>query len=482
MICAAWALLSLAPAQDPDSLPLLGTNLAPIEERTTQWPFIDVVRVSTGWVSVDGRALDVDSAGNLLSLADGRQAELRAYTEGHHPLGPYTLTWKGTGEFAAGGGSRLDVTGPGSGILTVSEPRGIVLRMTKADSSDPPRDVRLWMPGFGSDVGPMAHHPVFLQRMGLYRVLRFADWTRAGDPDPVDWSRRATRAHVTFAKKGVPYETALELCADKNAVPWVSVPLGADDGHVAELAKMAFAMTRPSTRVIVEYGDEAWDSRYAQERGLALKLADDPRLAGLRFSAQRSSEVFAIFEREFAGRDRLVRVWSGPLEDPPAWEEALSWNGFAKTVDAVSVRAQFGQEVGKAGALAPTDLDSLFGALFEEIETKRRILVREAVKHVRLHRKLLVSHRAGQALVSHDRQDEALDRLMDEANRDDRMREAYVKFFQMWRDEGGSLVVHNSDCSPLRRDGRWGALEHQSQDSHQAPKHRGLIEYALFSR
>jgi hypothetical protein len=316
--------------------------------------------------------------------------------------------------------------------------------------------------------------------MGLYRVLRFAGWTDPNSEMSPKWEDRATEADATYAWRGVPYETVFALCRERNVSPWICVPLRADDEFVRELAKLAMALTEPRNRVYVEYGDEAWTTGYAQERGLGLSLSSDPKTAGLRFSAKRAAEVFSIFESVFGGTSRLVRVWSGPIEDAGALNETLGWEGTAKHCDALSVRALFGQGLGKAGD--PRNLDDLFQTLFNEADGAARARIREAVKIARRYRVLLVSHRAGQALVAEDSEDKELNRLFDDANRDDRMREAYVKFFQMWREEGGALIMHTADCSPMRADGRWGALEHQSQDSHTAPKHQGLMEYSLFSR
>ncbi len=86
-------------------------------------------------------------------------------------------------------------------------------------------------------------------------------------------------------------------------------------------------------KVYLEYGNEVWNPLfpqhdYAVEQGMALELAaagDEEAQqrfvwlglgaeefpAGLRFQAQRSVEVFGIFERFFGSRDRLVRVLSG---------------------------------------------------------------------------------------------------------------------------------------------------------------------------
>ncbi|MCW5940354.1 MAG: hypothetical protein KF884_11960 [Fimbriimonadaceae bacterium] len=482
MTIVGWALLCLAPNQDPDSLPLLGTNLAPIESRTTQWPFVDIMRIAEPWSSLDGSPLETDASGNIVRLRPGQVAETRMYVDGHHPVGQYTLSWTGKGQIETGVNSKLEPAEDGSAKISVSEGGPIVLRLAQIDPSDPPRNLRLWMPQHPQAGTHSPHHPLFLQRMGLYRVLRFAGWTRPNSEKNTKWGDRAREDDATYAWRGVPFETVFAFCRERNVSPWVCVPLRADDEFVRELAKLAMAMTEPRIRLYVEYGDEAWTTSYAQDKGLELRLSSDAKTAGLRFSAKRAAEVFSIFESVLGGTSRLVRIWSGPAEDTVALNDTLGWEGTAKHVDALSVQALFGQSLGKSGGSHPKSLDEVFQAMSNEADQEARARIRETVKIARRHRVLLVSHRAGQALVAEDSKDTARNQLFDEANRDDRMREAYVKFFQMWREEGGSLVMHTADCSPLRSDGRWGALEHQSQDSHSAPKHQGLMEYGLFGR
>ena len=69
----------------------------------------------------------------------------------------------------------------------------------------------------------------------------------------------------------------------------------------------------PKLKVYVEYSNETWNTifdqaKYCKEKGMAMRLSNNEYEAQLRYSAQRSLEIFKIFEKEFGGKDRLVRV------------------------------------------------------------------------------------------------------------------------------------------------------------------------------
>src|SRR5262249_45827739 len=154
-----------------------------------------------------GEPLELDKDGNVKSLKPGQYAETVMFSNGHCPKGKYTMRWDGSGEFDAHLGSTLAPEGPGKATVDVQGDKGIFLMLKKVDPADPPHNVRLLMPGFtGGDDEPM-FHPVFAQRMSLYRCLRFMDWGATNDSPLKSWADRATPAAGTMSgPKGAPLE------------------------------------------------------------------------------------------------------------------------------------------------------------------------------------------------------------------------------------------------------------------------------------
>ncbi len=489
-------LAACAIGQPSANLPPLGTNLAGVSDWTTEWPFVDAMKISRPWVSQkegapwgQGGPLEVDELGDVKSLKPGQYAETVMFSNGHNPKGAYTLTWKGVGEFDAHLGSKLEMEAPGKAKIQVDGDKGVFLMLKKVDPADPPHDIHLFMPGYNS--GSPTYHPIFLQRMSLYRSLRFMDWGATNGNPLKHWSDRPTVQQRTYSgPKGVPLEAMIDLANTKRAIPWFCVPHEADDDYVAHMAELIKQRLLPGLRVIVEYSNECWNTgfeqaRWCQSRGKELGLAPDDGKAGLRFYSRRSVEVFAIFEKVFGGASRLIRVLSAQSANPSTGEEVLNWEGAWKHADCVGVAPYFGYEWGTSGKAEATKaggLTGLFDSLTQEIDGQLKRNVDAYASMASQKRLALVAYEGGQHLVGIGPfQDDAdLNSLFDQANRSDKMREAYLQSLKSWRRAGGSLFMHFTDCAPNSKYGRWGAIEYQDQDPQSSVKNVALVQFGLF--
>lgn len=476
MPLTAFALCLLA-TQVQEDLPPLGTNLAAFSEGSTQWPLVDAFKMSRPWAAKSGsEPLEVDIHGNVKSLKPGQVAETAIYTSGRYPLGKYTLLWKGKGEFASAEGSTLSEVTDGRAVLDVTGQGGIGLNLTKVDPSDPPREIKLVMPGYEELVDDQPFHPVFSQRMSLYRSLRFTDWQATTNSKQKAWSDRPVPADATYTRKGVPFEVMIDLCNEKATIPWFSLPHGADDDYVRNLAKLVKDTLQVGLKVAVEYSDQCWlpgtdQNKWVQDKGVSLKLSDNASEAGTRYYAQRSSEIFAIFEEVFGGKTRLIRVLSVPYGDNKQTETILGWNNANRKADVVAVSPSFGVPEGK------TTLDDLFAGFKEVVGGAVRDRLFELAAMAEKNRLRLVAYGGGPVLTSTD---PTTDKLLDEAGRDPRISDVYTSFLKSWRSAGGTLFMSYNDCGPWSSAGRWGTIEYQNQDPQTSFRNRALIQYALF--
>jgi hypothetical protein len=322
--------------------PVVGTNLAAIGPGSTQWPFADFLLAAEGWSAVGG-AIEVDSDGNLLSLAEGATAERTVFAGmgGLHPVGPFTLTWTGSGKFEFAGPGKLSEETPGRIVFDADPGDGLRIRVSNVDPKDPPRAVRFVAPG--SDAGPDVAHHVFLQKLGLYRVLRFADWTKAATSPIVRWEDRVRPGQASYAgASSVPWETCFAVAGAQRAGAWINVPFAADDAYVDALAGLARAHVASGLPLYVEYATEPWDAATpAGEHCIeqAKALGPDARRSAMRYAAERSVAVFQAFEKALGGRNGLVRVLAVPFGDVEAATDLLAWKSVGRNVDALAVPA-----------------------------------------------------------------------------------------------------------------------------------------------
>ncbi|MSR51845.1 MAG: hypothetical protein EXS09_00975 [Gemmataceae bacterium] len=89
-------------------------------------------------------------------------------------------------------------------------------------------------------------------------------------------------------------------------------------------------------------------SKYCKEKGLALGLSKNGYEAQLRYSAQRSGEIFKIFEEVFGGKDRLVRVLAAHGAHVWTGTTAMDWNDAYKGADAIASAPYFDGMYGDA--------------------------------------------------------------------------------------------------------------------------------------
>lgn len=470
-----------------DEFPAIGTNLAPVTPATTQWPFLDAMKVSSPWVgkteSGEAAKLEIDANGDVKSLKPGQFAETVFYTSGHNPVGKYVLSWEGKGAFAAGSGGTLEDVQANKATLNVTGDKGFSLQIRQVDPADPPRNIRLMTPGHEEDEGTF--HPIFLQRMSLYRALRFADWGGAASPVK-EWSERPTVGQRTYADgRGVPLEVMIDLANAKFSIPWLCVPYGASDDYVRNMAMLVRQRLHADLKVIVEYGsggDQPGSSQaaYFAEQGAKLKLGANDLENGRRFRAQRGVEVIKVFREAFGANERVVRVMTASFGDLNAAADLLKWNKAANQFDAVAIDPFFGQT-----ATSDT-LDGLFGKLDESVGETLSSKLDDFARLAKQNALRLFAYAGGQAMAVPGagtvapETSAALNTLYDQANRDKRMRDLYVKYLKAWRRAGGSLFMHYLDCAPYTATGRFGTIEYQDQDPQTSYKNQGLIQYSLF--
>ncbi|MEM7263107.1 MAG: hypothetical protein AAF488_14045, partial [Planctomycetota bacterium] len=347
----------------------LGSNLAQVSSFTTQWAFVDIFRQASDWIPQlpgpsgpwdTGVPLALDADGWPL-LATGQAAGVVLENNGGlYPAGLYLCTYDGVGTIEFHLDATITVSQPGSAIVAVTPSSLIHVKIVASSTVDPVRNIRLYMPSYWNDEDTQRFHPLFLERLQPYGVLRFMDWQRTNNSPLIDWSERTTPESSTQAGvKGVAIEHVIALANATGSDPWICIPHLANDGFVTELATLLAADLDPELQVYVEYSNECWNdffsqAAYCQAQGTALGLSLDPNEARVRFYSQRSVEVFSIFESVFGGTDRLVRVLAGQLANPWIATTALAHGNAATQVDALAVNPYIGHHLGTP----PTPIDS----------------------------------------------------------------------------------------------------------------------------
>lgn len=476
-----------APAREvPTGLAL---NLAGVEDWGTEHPFVDLFRTARTWVpQAEGRGwgqgspLDLDEAGWPKSLAPGQYCTTLMLTNGGHRPGDFVCEWRGTGRIEIKGDARVVRRDDRSIEFTVGE-QGILLDVREVSPRDPIRNIRVVPSARRKDTPTFDE--AFLARCKQFRALRFMDWMDTNNSEIRDWDDRPRLADAVQTRRGVALELMIELCNTAGVSPWFCMPHRATDDHVRSFASEVATHLAPNLKVYVEYSNEVWNAsfaqaRFAREQGKALSLADDAFLAQLRFHSRRSVEVFRIWEREFKGTKRLVRVLAAQAATPWTSEQVVTFEKAYESADALAIAPYFGPVVGtpeEARLLLAGGLDEVFRRARASIEANAGRLG----EHARIaakHGLALIAYEGGQHLVGVGAlvNDDKLTELLVSANRDPRMHDLYLADQESWRLAGGRLFALFSSVGKPSKYGSWGLLESTVQDVATAPKYRAVLE------
>lgn len=465
----------------------LGVNLSSVIDYSAEWPFVEIFKTSRPWMENGPGPFTYDDRGRPLLRKDQTvETLLFRDIEGKYPAGDYVTTWEGGGTVEV---RQYDVTEvisqqPGRIVSRVKPGNGgILVRVLTSPPRDPVRNLRVWIPGF--EKSKAQFHPLYLERLQPFRVVRFMDWQKTNNNPLFLWSERPRLDHERWSSdSGVPFEVQIDLANAAGADPWLCVPHKADDDFVKQLGKLVRDRLDPKLTVYLEYSNEVWNwgfaqAAYARDQGKRLKL---PEPAHHRFYVQRSLEVFDLFTAEF-GKERLVRVLSGQFANPFDCEFLLSHSNAGSKVDAFAVGAYFGYEFGSpksADATVKLSPEELLDRCGKEIDGTHRELIRRHVALARKHKLRLLAYEGGQHLVGHSgaENNAALSDLLIAANRHPKMAELYRRQLRHWFAEGGDVFAAYSFAGQPSKWGSWGALEYQNQPVEEAPKYKAMLEFA----
>ena len=488
-------------AAGPAARPALGINLSGPADWNTELPFVDVFRFARAWISQkqgagwgQGPPLDLDEHGWVKRLEPDSFAETPLCTieGGHYPSGDWTVLWEGDGRIELSKG-RIIERAPGRMVVSLdSRGGGFFLRLLETNPVNPVRHIRVLMPGFTAGVAAEnPWHPDFLERWRGTACVRFMDFQETNNSKQRRWSDRPRPEDATFTRRGIPVELLCDLANRLAADAWFCLPHEADDDYVREFARLVKGKLDPERRVYVEYSNEVWNgqfqqSKYATEQGQTLGLADKGWEAAWRYTAQRSMEIFRLWEETWGGRERLVRVLSTQAGNSHVAKQIVSWKDAGGSADALAIAPYISMNIPKEGRTRNADDVARWSVdrFLDDVETNA---LPECIRWMAEHRAIadehglkLIGYEAGQHFVgvAGGENHEALTRLLHAANAHPRLAEIYRKYYAAWETNGGDLLCHFSSVGEWSKWGSWGLLQFADDDPGASPKFIATMQWA----
>jgi hypothetical protein len=487
--------LSLASVVTAQEKAPIGTNLAGIVSWNSQWAFVDVFKMSRTWISQcngcawgEGGDLALTPEGWVAELTPNQYATTIMLDEiQHFPQGEYTVLYEGEGviQFALNTVEVISAT-DGRMVIVPNGNGAIYLEIHETNPANPLRNIRVIMPGFESTYASQPFHPLFLERLQGFEVLRFMDWMQTNNSEVVTW---ADRPHLTDAnyELGVPLEVMVQLANTLHVDAWFTMPHQADDDYVRNFAAYVRDNLNPELKAYIEYSNETWNSQFSQanyviEQGTALGLSNDAFQAGFYFHSRRAVEMFTIWQEVFGGTDRLVRVLASQAANSWTGEQVMDFENAFDHADALAIAPYFGAYLGDPATMdtvSGQSVDDILAALNDHMlgEVSDWIAANEQATSQRGLE--LIAYEGGQHLAGYfgAENNETLTNLFLTTNRDPRIYDVYGVYLNQWHNLGGGLFVSFSYVDGFSQWGSWGVLEYQDQSLDAAPKYRALLDY-----
>lgn len=367
-------------------------------------------------------------------------------------------------------------------------------------SSDPIRDVHVWMPDAlgksfsgqvwqpGASFSPF--HPQFLEKLSPFKTIRFMDWAETNLSDIQTWSDRKPFDYATQQSgdfhNGVAVEYMIQLCNDLDADAWFNMPHAADDTFVRNFATLVRNTLEPGRKIYVEWSNELWNFGWGFEASdwvtSQLSLPQNAYLNGDRWAlvAREARRDFDIWSEVFSGQDqRLVRVVAG--QEANSWiAEQIAMN-MSGHFDAISCAAyMYVSDNDRNSFTRSTTSTQVIDAVKRNLPT--------ALSWLREHKNLadrlsasmqrpirFVAYEGGPHL---DSQGGEYEQAFFDAGNSPQMYDAYKQLIDGANANGLGLFMHYSLTGGLYPSsvGSFGALQSMTQSTSTAPKYRALLD------
>lgn len=495
----------------------IGTNLTRVRDWFSEYAFVDEFKRARPWFSGspgrkgwnDTRKLDLDENGWPRSLQVGQVARTLMFWGKNvkYPEGDYVVLYDGTGKLEFENATVFDQKHGRIVIRPNPERGGFALAINETSKADPVRNIRVLMPGGTCAKDPFKHcyrsedcggecipfernyrtqvfHPLFLDLIKNFSTLRFTDWMDINENDhpKSKWELRPKITDAQWSKKGVPMEVIIDLSNRLSSDPWLSIPHDADDNYVQKLAELVRDSLRPGLKVYVEHSNEVWNQALFQARevrkiAVEQKVAPDPFRATAFYHSRRSVQIFKIFEKVL-GKERIVRVMGSFIATSALSDGMLDFEGAAKHTDAIAVASYFG---------FPHDLQELSAMTVDQgleylkgpAKAQLTKMLSEQAKVAKKHKVKLIAYEGGDHLDTPPPflKNENVNNMLDALSRDPRVKDVYLDYLKLWKDEGGQLYNHFTSCAQPFGPGRFGAVEYLHQDRSKAPKYQALMTF-----
>lgn len=506
----------------------IGMNLSPVTDWSTAYPFLNFVKHARPFSDGKGGELELDKFGWVKRLKKGQEANLFFLTvdKNRLPYKKYIVRYKGKGKitykYAA---KKIKKIGQNTDLIKVDDSVDggyAVLTIVKTDPNNYIRDIEVIPEKYISEYNDgEIFNPEYISFLKQFRVLRFMNWMKTNDSKQKKWEDRPVVENYSWStswnNKGVPLEILIALANKTGVDPWFNIPHMADDDYVYKFAKLIKDQLNPSLTAYIEYSNEVWNWGFSQAKyttdAAINKWGKKVVTAGMQWHGMRTAQICDIFKKEvFVSDSNRIHctlgtqaVWKG-LEfyalECPAWVKEGNQPCYKHGIDSLSIGGYFYGCLNGAPEEGREEKTELIRSWFKEKDGGMRKAFEqiESAKHFRCngmtldkigdiyayHHKVakekgleLIVYEGGSHVMSNGygkvMNDPEFIKFFIAINRHKYMKKLYMKNFESWKSNGGTIFLHFYDIGKPSKWGSWGALEYINQST--TPKMEAIKEF-----
>ncbi|MDV2998756.1 MAG: hypothetical protein N5P05_000362 [Chroococcopsis gigantea SAG 12.99] len=392
----------------------IGSNLDPINNWSSQSPFIDAFKSYASWRWESYNTTLAPNSANSLNpivtapnldqngwitdltppptvLSDARPSISLFNNLDNYPSGEYAVLYDGEGtiEYRFAASKNTDASSPGRDVINISPNMGdgVSLQITDTDPNKTGnyiRNIRIiplingieqpytdWynQQPFNPDTARVFNSS-FLDSLQPFQTLRFMNWMNTNKSLEVNWSDRPTLNQAQWLNnKGVPVEILVALTNQTSTNPWFSMPSMVNDDYVRNFAQYVKDNLAPNRKIYVEYSNEAWNASLPQFQWIKAQAAADG-LNTTQWFAKRTAQVINIWRDVFGAQSgQIVGVLGAQAANSSVANTEINYlkatNNLA-TINALAIAPYFGAYLTEPKYIPQTQnmtLDNFFDEL-----------------------------------------------------------------------------------------------------------------------
>ncbi len=485
-----------------------GINIYSAKDWSRLQPFLNVMKTARPWISQsegkwdDQQALAFDENDYVKELKPGQWATTLMLTKvsDSFPGGEYIFLYEGEGEIEWSGNGRLVSSEPGRQVVQVTNnDKGFVqMTMKSVNPANYPKNMVFVQAKFEKNWQEQYFAPWLFELWGNAETFRYMDLLLANNSTIDTWESRPQLTHRSYWKHGIPFEEVVRLSNQAKRNAWVNIHHLATDDYIRKAATMFRDQLDPSLTVYYEFSNEMWNGMFKQARdanakGKELGLDKEAWRAGLMYYAKENNRMFALLDEVYAGqpKHRYKKVIGVQAANLGAAKIAAESFDSYKNADCLAIgpyltfnvplkASPWNPDMPNADVVQDWSLDQLFQYLTDKALPQCTRWMEQQKQYADQLGLQLVAYEGGQHLTAlgEANKNQKLVKLLADANRDPRMGEIYLKYFNSWTSIGGKLFCVFNDMQPYTEAGSWGLLEYVGQDPESSPKYRAIQEWA----